>query len=48
MQGSEMVVAGLLTGIQNDAPILDFEIMATQANGEYKIDGSYNSSQVSQ
>ncbi len=43
-----MVVAGLLTGIQNDSPILDFEIMATQANGEYKIDGSYNTSQVSQ
>ena len=45
-QGSEMVVAGLLTGIQNDAPVLEYEIMATQALGDFKIDGKYNTSQV--
>ena len=41
-----MVVAGLLTGIQNDAPVLEYEIMATQALGDFKIDGKYNTSQV--
>ena len=41
-----MVVAGLLTGIQNDAPILDYEILATQALGDYKVEGQYNTSKV--
>ena len=41
-----MVVAGLLTGIQNDAPVLEYEILATQSTGDYKVDGKYNSSQV--
>jgi hypothetical protein len=42
-----MVVAGLLTGIQNDATVLDYEIIAEQANGHYKVDGMYDSSKVS-
>jgi hypothetical protein len=41
-----MVVAGLLTGIQNDAPILEYEILATQALGDYKVEGQYNTSKV--
>ena len=46
-QGSELVVAGLLSGVQSDAPILDYEIEALQANGDYKVKGHFNGSKVS-
>jgi len=42
-----MVVAGLLSGVQSDAPILDYEIEALQAHGDYKVKGHFNRSQVS-
>ena len=50
-QGSEMVVAGRLTthDFQSDSPthtndLIEYEILATQAIGDYQIDGQYNTS----
>ena len=51
-QGSEMVMAGRLTthDFQSDSPpthtndLIEYEILATQAVGDYQIDGQYNTS----
>lgn len=46
-QGSEMVVAGKLADQSNlnmaSSNLIEYEILATEADGPYKVNGEYNS-----
>ena len=43
-QGSEMVVAGQLPTKRADK--IEYEIVASQAGGEYSVSGTYNTSSM--
>ena len=47
-QGSEMVVAGRLMADQTSSNrnLIEYEILATEANGEYKANGNYSTSSL--